>query len=43
MRHELGHDMIAKGEVDINKVRERIKQILRTDEGIDETAIDVFV
>lgn len=43
MRHELGHDMIAKGEVDINKVRERIKQILQTDEGIDEAAIDVFV
>jgi len=24
MRHELGHDMIARGEVDINEVRERI-------------------
>ena len=24
MRHEIGHDMIARGEVDINEVRERI-------------------
>lgn len=24
MRHELGHDMIAKGEVDINAVREKL-------------------
>ena len=31
MRHEPGHDMIAKGEVDIDKVRERIKQILQTE------------
>jgi hypothetical protein len=37
-RHEAGHDMIAKGEVDIKKVRTQIKQVLQTDEGIDEAA-----
>ena len=26
MRHELGHDMIAKGEVDIKAVRERLEK-----------------
>ena len=30
--------MIAKGEVDIKKVRTQIKQVLQTDEGIDEAA-----
>lgn len=28
MRHEVGHDMIAKGEVDVNEVRRRIKREL---------------
>ena len=37
-RHEVGHDMIAKGEVNINKVRNQIKQVLQTDEGINEAA-----
>ena len=26
IRHELGHDMISKGEVDVNEVRERLKK-----------------
>lgn len=28
MRHEVGHDMIAKGEVDLANVRERVEQIV---------------
>lgn len=28
MSHEMGHDMVAKGEVDINKVRERLAEIV---------------
>lgn len=27
MRHEIGHDMIARGEVDINSVKERIERL----------------
>ena len=30
--------MIAKGEIDIKKVRTRVKQVLQTDEGIDDAA-----
>ena len=37
-RHEGGHDMIAKGEVDIKAVRNQIKKVLQTDEGINEAA-----
>ena len=37
-RHEAGHDMIAKGEVDIKAVRSQIKKVLQTDEGINEAA-----
>ena len=37
MRHELGHDMIAKGEVDINAVRERLLETVGK-EKIDEVA-----
>ena len=37
MRHELGHDMIAKGEVDIDAVRERLIEAVGK-EKIDEVA-----
>ena len=37
MRHELGHDMIAKGEVDIAAVRERLQKTVGK-ENIDEVA-----
>lgn len=37
-RHEGGHDMIAKGEVDIKAVRTRIKEVLQNDDGINEAA-----
>lgn len=37
MRHELGHDMIAKGEVDIDAVRERLIEAVGKDK-IDEVA-----
>ena len=37
MRHELGHDMIAKGEVDIEAVRERLEETVGK-ENIDEVA-----
>ena len=37
MRHELGHDMIAKGEVDIEAVRERLEETVGKDK-IDEVA-----
>jgi hypothetical protein len=37
MRHELGHDMIAKGEVNIAAVRERLKETVG-EENIDEVA-----
>ena len=37
MRHELGHDMIAKGEVDIEAVRERLEATVGKDK-IDEVA-----
>ena len=37
MRHELGHDMIAKGEVDIKAVRERLEETVGK-ENIDEVA-----
>ena len=37
MRHELGHDMIAKGEVDIDAVRERLEATVGKDK-IDEVA-----
>ena len=28
MRHEIGHDMIAKGEVDVNEARERLEKVI---------------
>ena len=37
MRHELGHDMIAKGEVDIDAVRERLIEAVGKDK-VDEVA-----
>lgn len=37
MRHELGHDMIAKGEVDIKAVRERLEKTVGK-ENIDEVS-----
>ena len=37
MRHELGHDMIAKGEVDIKAVRERLEETVGKD-NIDKVA-----
>lgn len=37
MRHELGHDMIAKGEVDIDAVRERLVDLVGK-ENLDEVA-----
>ena len=37
MRHELGHDMIAKGEVDIEAVRERLEEIVGK-ENVDAVA-----
>lgn len=37
MRHELGHDKIAKGEVDINKVRRRLEKAVGK-ENIDKVA-----
>lgn len=37
MRHELGHDMIAKGEVDIDAVRERLIEAVGEDK-VDEVA-----
>jgi hypothetical protein len=37
MRHELGHDKIAKGEVDINKVRRRLEKTVGK-ENIDKVA-----
>ena len=37
MKHEVGHDMIANGEVDIDEVRERVKNIVGA-ENIDELA-----
>lgn len=37
MKHEVGHDMIAKGEVNIDEVRERVKNIVGAD-NIDELA-----
>ena len=37
MRHELGHDMIAKGEVDIKAVRKRLEETVGK-ENIDEVA-----
>ena len=41
MRHELGHDMIAKGEVDIKAVRERLEQTVGK-ENIDAVA-EIYV
>lgn len=37
MRHEIGHDMIAKGEVDINKVRAKLEETVGK-ENIDTVA-----
>lgn len=37
MRHEVGHDMIAKGEVDIDAVREKLKKLVG-EENIDLVA-----
>ena len=37
MRHELGHDMIAKGEVDTKAVRERLLETVGK-ENIDAVA-----
>lgn len=37
MRHEIGHDMIAKGEVDINKVRAKLEETVGK-ENIDMVA-----
>ena len=39
MRHELGHDMIAKGEVDTKAVRERLLETVGK-ENIDVAAED---
>ncbi len=36
MRHEVGHDMIAKGEIDINEVRERILTL------VDKENLDII-
>ena len=36
MRHEIGHDLIAKGEVDINAVRERLSK--KAEKNIDKVA-----
>ena len=38
MRHEVGHDMIAKGEVNINQVRQKIKDTFKTDKEVDQIA-----
>ena len=38
VRHEVGHDMIAKGEVNIDKVRARVKEIFKSDEEVDQVA-----
>ena len=37
-RHEIGHDMIAKGEVNVDKVVKRIKEIFKTEEDVDQVA-----
>ena len=38
LRHEVGHDMVAKGEVDIAKVRQKIKDTFKTDKEVDQIA-----
>ena len=38
LRHEVGHDMIAKGEVDIAKVRQKIKDTFKSDKEVDQIA-----
>ena len=38
LRHEVGHDMVAKGEVDIANVRQKIKERFKTDKEVDQIA-----
>ena len=38
LRHEVGHDMVAKGEIDIAKVRQKIKDTFKTDKEVDQIA-----
>ena len=38
LRHEVGHDMVAKGEIDIDKVRQKIKERFKTDKEVDQVA-----
>ena len=42
MRHEIGHDMIANGEVNINKVRERIAALYDNVDFIVEQYIEAY-
>lgn len=42
MRHELGHDMIARGEVDVDEVRERIKDRYEDIDFIVERYVEAY-
>lgn len=38
VRHEVGHDMIAKGEVNIDEVRAKVKETFKSNEEVDQVA-----
>ena len=38
LRHEVGHDMVAKGEINIDKVRQKIKERFKTEKEVDQVA-----